>query len=429
MKKLLAKVGLGRPELRAFALYDWANSAFATTIMAGFLPTYYFKVAAAPLEENMRTSYWGFTAAIALAIIAVAAPFLGATADFMRGKKAFLTGFMLTGVIGSMLLLFVEEGDWWYASAVFIVANIGFAGANIFYDALLPHIAKADEIDQVSTSGYAIGYLGGGLLLLVNLAWFLKPELFGFADAGVAIRASFVSVGIWWLLFSIPLLRHVKEPEADANAQHENVFTVGFTRVIKTCKHIMQYKQALIFLIAFLLYSDGIGTIIKMATIFGAEIGIGTTHLIGALALVQFLGVPATFAYGFLAGRMGPKGGIYLGLGIYTVICFLGYFMTAAWQFWCLAGLVAMAQGGTQALSRSLFAVMIPKSKSAEFFSFMSISARFAGIAGPLLFGIVSAHYGGSRLSILFLVAFFIGGAVLLKFVDVEEGRRAAESG
>lgn len=422
----LENLGLHRKELRAWALYDWANSAFATTIMAGFLPTYYFMVAAEPLAQNVRTAYWGYTTAIALAVSAIAAPVLGATADYLRAKKRFLAAFMLLGVFATIMLFLVKTGDWFYASVMFILANIGFAAANIFYDSLLPHVADEAEVDRVSTAGYAIGYLGGGVLLLINLAWYTFPDLFGFPDQSTAIRASFVSVGIWWFVFSIPLLRRVNEPTDEEDIPLASIFTVGFKRVWKTFQEIRQYKQVMIFLVAFWFYSDGIGTIIKMATIFGAEIGIGIPHLIGALALVQFLGVPATFAFGPIARRLGPKGGIFLCLCIYTCICILGYFMQEAWHFWALAALVATAQGGCQALSRSLYAVMIPRRKSAEFFSFISISSRFAGIMGPVLFGIVAQQTGGSRLSILFLIAFFIIGAILLPFVNVEEGRQVA---
>ena len=307
------KLGLGNKEARAWAMYDWANSAFATTIMAGFLPVYYSQVAASHLPDTVATAYWGYTTAIALALIAVLAPVLGAVADYMGAKKRFLAGFMGFGVTFTALLYFIGEGDWLLASAIFIVANIGFAGANVFYEALLPSVARDDEMDRVSTAGYAVGYLGGGVLLALNAAWYLFPESFGFTDDGQAVRASFVSVAIWWALFSLPLFRRVPEPDrrlGEGETVGLNPARVGFSRVLSTLREIRRHRDLFLFLLAFLIYNDGVGTIIKMATIYGDEVGIGTPHLIGALLLVQFVGIPFTFAFGQLAARMSAKNGI-----------------------------------------------------------------------------------------------------------------------
>ena len=425
----LAVLGLHRKELRAWAMYDWANSAFATTIMAAVLPIFYADVAAADLPEHMRTVHWAYTTAIALLIVALISPILGAAADYLGAKKKFLAGFLFIGVAATAMLYFVDRGEWLYASAVFIVANVGFAGGNVFYESLLPHVAKEEEVHRVSTAGYAMGYVGGGVLLAINMAWILKPEIFGMADAGVASRIAFLSVAAWWLLFSIPLFRRVREPAPQLRLGESaglNPVRVGFGRVWTTLKEVRRHRQLFLFLLAFWLYNDGIGTIIKMATLFGKEIGIGTPHLIGALLLVQFVGIPFTFAFGSLAGRIGAKRGIYVALMVYTGISILGYFMTSAWQFWALAGLVALVQGGSQALSRSLYASMVPRSKSSEFFGFYSVSAKFAGVLGPFIFGAVSETVGGSRLSILSLIVFFVAGLILLSRVDVEEGRRVA---
>jgi len=409
-------------------MYDWANSAFYTTVMAAVLPVYYQQVAASTLPESLRLSYWGYTTSIALLIIAVISPILGAAADFLGAKKRFLTFFMGVGVSATALLWFVGEGDWLFASVVFIVANIGVAGSLVFYESLLPHIADRSEIDRVSTAGYAVGYIGGGILLAINLAWILAPETFGLADAGVASRLSMLSVSVWWALFSIPLLRRVPEPPRISRKEEhgQGWIGVGFRRVVHTLKDMKNFKQVFIFLLAFWCYNDGIGTIIKMATIFGADIGIGRNHLIGALLLVQFLGIPFTFAYGALAERIGTKRGIYLALMVYTGICVLGFFMHHAWQFWVLAVLVSTVQGGAQGLSRSLFASMVPRERSSEFFGLFSVSAKFAGIFGPLIFALVNQASGQSRLSIGSLVIFFILGMMLLSRVDVDEGRRVA---
>lgn len=429
-RSILNRLGLDRPELRAWAMYDWANSSFATTIMAAMLPIYFSNVAAGDLPPNIRTAYWGYISGIALALMAVFAPIMGAIADVTGGQKKFLAFFTIVGSLASMGLWFVHRGDWVLASTLFLVGNIGFAGALVFYDSMLPSIARPDEIDRVSAAGFAIGYVGGGVLLALNLAWTLKPELFGFPDKGVAARASFVSVGIWWLIFSIPIWRKVPGLPASRTASEiGHPILIGFKRLTTTAREVSRYKQVVIYLIGFWFYTDGIGTIIKMATMFGAEIGIGETHLIGALLLVQFLGIPATFAFGAFAERLGAKPALMVTLGVYSGICVLGYFMTTAWHFWVLAGLVALVQGGSQALSRSLYAVIVPKSKAAEFFSFNSVFGKFAGILGPFLFGIVAETTGSSRLSILFLVSFFAIGMACLALLDVEEGRRAADEG
>lgn len=423
------RLGLGSRELRAWAMYDWANSAFATTIMAAFLPLYYSQVAASQLPATVATAYWGYTTAIALAIIAVLSPVLGAIADYMGAKKRFLAVFMSFGATFTALLYFVGEGDWRLASAIFIVANIGFAGANVFYEALLPSVARMDDVDRVSTAGYAIGYVGGGVLLALNAAWYLSPESFGFADAGQAVRASFVSAAVWWALFSLPLFRTVREPDRQlrtGEAVGLNPARVGFSRVAATMREIRGHPDLFLFLLAFLIYNDGVGTIIKMAAIYGAEVGIGPGHLIGALLLVQFVGIPFTFTFGQFAARVSAKSGIFVCLVAYSVISVFGFFMSEAWQFWALAVGVAMVQGGIQGLSRSLYASMIPVGRSTEFFGFYSVSSKFAGIAGPLVFATVGLAMGSSTWGILSLVVFFGVGAALLTHVDVEAGQRLA---
>ena len=425
----MQKLGVGRNELRAWAMYDWANSAFATTIMGAFLPIYYAQVAASQLPGEVATAYWGYTTAAALGIIAVLSPVLGAVADYLGAKKRFLGVLMGFGATFTALLYFVGDGEWVLASALFIVANIGFAGANVFYESLLPSVAREDELDQVSTAGFAIGYVGGGVLLAVNALWYLFPGSFGFADETEAVRASFVSVAVWWTLFSLPFFRRVPEPPrrlVHGEAIGLNPVRVGFSRVWETLREIRGHRDLFLFLLAFLVYNDGVGTIIKMASIYGAEIGIETPHLIGALLLVQFVGVPFTLGFGRFAARVSPKTAIYLCLAVYIGISAFGFFMTAAWQFWALALAVAMVQGGVQGLSRSVYASMIPEGRSTEFFGFYSVSSKFAGIAGPLVFALVGQSMGTSRWGILSLVLFFVAGFALLTRVDIEAGRRTA---
>ena len=413
--------------VNAWCMYDWANSAFVTTVMAAVLPPFYSTVAGATLPGNLATVYWAYTTSIALFIGAIMAPILGAIADFAGIKKRLLAIFAAVGIVFTGLLYFVSTGDWLKASIFVIMAEIGFSGANIFYDSLLPHVARPQDIDQVSTKGYAMGYLGGGLLLAINLAMIMFPKMFGLPNAEMAIRVSFLTVAVWWGVFSIPLLRTVPEPPASGDiTEGVNPVVGGFRRLAQTFHDIRRYRELTKFLVAFWLYNDGIGTIIKMATIYGAEIGIGTTDLVGALLLTQFVGVPFSILFGRLARKLGTKSSIFLALGVYTLISIAGYFMSTAWHFWVLAGAVGLVQGGSQALSRSLFGTMVPKTKTAEFFGFYDISSKIAGIAGPFLFGVVGQLTGSSRLSIISLIIFFIGGMLLLTTVNVEEGQRAA---
>ncbi len=412
--------------INAWTMYDWGNSAFATTIMAAVLPVYFASVAGANLPGNQATVIWAYTTSISLLLAAIISPILGAMADFRGSKKTYLNIFLFIGVAATALMYFIGTGDWLLACLLFVFGDIGFAGSIVFYDSLLPHVARPEEIDQVSTKGYAMGYLGGGILLAINLAMILlAPENL----TGLMSRLSFVSVAIWWLVFTIPLWRYVKEPPRRvlAGEEHFSPVQASFSRLRKTFSEITHYRDLSIFLVAFWLYNDGIGTIIKMATIYGAEIGIGQTTLIGTLLMVQFVGIPFAFLFGWLAKRIGTKRSIYLSLLVYTAIAIGGYFMTKAWHFWVLGLAVATVQGGSQALSRSLFGRMVPKSKSAEFFGFFSVSEKFAGIIGPLVFGIVGQIVGHSRLSIVSLVIFFAVGAFLLTKVNEKEGIRVAD--
>jgi len=414
-----------RKVINAWSMYDWANSAFATTIMAAVLPVYYSAIAQPALTRTQSTAYWGYTNSIALLLIALISPILGTIADYRGQKKTYLTYFAFGGITATALMFFITTGDWLLASILFILGNIGFAGANIFYDSLLPHIAKKDDIDQVSTRGFAFGYLGGGILLAVNLAMItFSPDHL----TGLMTRLSLVSVAVWWLIFSIPLLRRVPEPPGKILPDEKliNPVKAGFLRLRDTFREVTKYSELFKFLVAFWLYNDGIGTIIKMATIYGAEIGIDQTSLIGTLLMVQFVGIPFSFAFGWLAKKIGTKSSIYLSLGVYTLISIGGYFMSTPVHFWMLGFAVALVQGGSQALSRSLYGRMVPKAQSAEFFSFYSVSGKFAGIFGPLVFGLVSQMMGNSRLGIISLVIFFIAGGLLLTRVDEEEGIRVA---
>ncbi len=416
---------LKRKEVFGWTMYDWANSAFPMIMMSSILPIYYYKVAGANLPGNHATVYWAYTTSIALFIVALLSPIVGAMADFSGAKKRYLTGFALLGILGSALLYGVYSGDWLKASIFFIIGNVGFAGANVFYDSLLPHVAAENERDMVSAAGYAMGYLGGGLLLAISLGLIMTaPD----EKVGFYTRLSFLLTALWWLVFMIPLWKWVPEPKRRVLPEEVgmNPVQAGFSRLLTTLRKVKRYDELWKFLLAFWLYNDGIGTIIKMATIYGTEIGIDSNTLIATLLMIQFVGIPFSFFFGWLAGKIGTKRAIYITLGVYTLISIGGYFMSQAWHFWLLGFGVATVQGGSQALSRSLFSQMVPKSQSSEFFGFFSVSSKFAGILGPLLFGFVGQLMGSSRLSIVSIVLFFIVGGYILTRVDVEEGMRVA---
>jgi MFS transporter, UMF1 family len=436
-KRFWTRLGLERPELRAWAMYDWAASSVQTTIMVAVFPIYFVKIAGANLPPSAATQRLAAVNTVALIITAFMSPILGAISDYGAMKKRLLAAFMILGAGAVAGMFGIEQGDIGLASVLFTISLIGAAGSFVFYEALLPHIASPNEIDRVSTAGYAVGYIGGGLLLALNLAWIQKPALFGLPSgpgltdsaATLPVRLAFASVAIWWVVFSIPILRRVTEPAARLEPDEhpgESAIRIAFRRLLETFRELRGYRQAFLMLLAFLVYNDGIQTIIKMATAYGTEIGIGQGSLIGAILVVQFVGIPCTFLFGGLARRMGAKRAIFLGLVAYTAISILGYFMKNATHFFILAGLVGMVQGGTQALSRSLFASMIPTHKSGEFFGFFSVFEKFAGIFGPLIFAGAIAATGSSRNAILSVIGFFAVGAALLWAVDVAEGQKAA---
>ena len=418
-------------------MYDWAASAMQTTVMVAVFPIYFVKVAGAGLAEGGATQRLATLNTVALVVIALASPVLGAISDYGGTKKRFIAGFMLLGVGAVAGMFFVQRGDLTLASWLFVLSLIGVAGSFVFYEALLPHLASGPEIDRVSTAGYALGYVGGGLLLALNLAWIQKPAWFGLpagpqlsgAEATLPARLAFLSVAAWWLVFSVPLFRRVPEPPARLEPDErrgESPVRMAFVRLGETFRELRGYRQAFLMLLAFLIYNDGIQTIIKMATAYGTELGIDQSALIGAILLVQFVGIPCSFLFGMLAGRIGAKRALFLGLLAYTAISILGYHMKTAAHFYMLAGLVGMVQGGTQALSRSLFASMVPQHKSGEFFGFFSVFEKFAGIFGPLIFAGTIAATGSSRNAILSVIGFFAVGAAILAFVDLEAGRKEA---
>lgn len=402
-------------------MYDWANSAFACITLAFIFPIYFADVAAAELPVHMRTASFGYITGIALVCIAIASPIFGAIADFLNIRKKLLILLMLLGATSCLCMYFIHKGDFILASVLFVIGNIGFAGGNVFYESLLPLVAKRGDIDRLSIAGYALGYLGGGVLFALCIVMILNWQYLGLSDRGHAVRISLASVGVWWVAFAIPLIKNIKETKPSQNV-HLTLFSAtkrSFRQIKNTLIDLPSHREIFLFLLAFWFYMDGVGTIIKMAAIYGREIGISASHLMGAGLTVQFLGMPFTFLFGYIAAKWSSKTGLYITLVVYMIICCFGYFMNAPWHFWLLAIMVSMVQGGCQALSRSIFSNLIPKDRSAEFFAFYSVSSRFAGIIGPLLFGGIAQFTGNSRSSILFLIFFFAIGILILRKLDL----------
>ena len=430
---VLQRLALDKPEIRAWAMYDWAISAVQTTVMVAIFPIFYIQVAGADAGGTKASQWWAISNGIAIAIVAVLSPILGALADFTAAKKKLLAVSTAIGVCACAGLYFVERGDLWLASTLFVVVAMGASAAVVFYDALLPHIAPPDAVDRVSSVAYAIGYLGGGLLLAANLAVILQPQWFGLgdADATLPVRLSMVSVAVWWLLFSIPLFRRVPEPprrlEQDERAG-ENPIRVAFVRLMETLRELRAFKHAFLMLIAFLIYNDGIATFQRMATAYGTELGIPREALISAILIVQFVAVPATILFGMLAKWIGAKRSIFAGLLVFLIVSVIAFFMTTATHFYILAALIGLVQGGTQALSRSLFATLIPRYKSGEFFGFYSVFSKFAGIFAPFVFAGIIGATGSSRNAVLSVSLFFLVGGAVLLFVNVDEGARRARA-
>lgn len=413
-------------QLRYWMLYDWANSAFATTMLAAVLPIYYQTVAGKGLEQ--ASSYWGFTQTIAMLLVALSAPVLGAMADLSQRRMAFLRVFAYMGALSCVAMSFAGEGDWVLVSLLFIVGTLGFSGGNTFYDSLLPQLAPPEHRDEVSAKGYMYGYIGGGVLLALNIVMLEKFAWFGLPDKIAATQAVFITVGLWWFVFSLPLFRSLKDPVSVRSKPVGFYVKEGFGRVGMTIRRLPKYPELFKYLLAFWFFNDGISTIISMSAIYGAELGIGTTHLIVALLITQFVGIPFTFLFAKYARKIGSKRALYGSLLAYMVIVGMGYFMQNALHFYLLAFMVGIVQGGSQAVARSIYSQMVPKAYAAQFFGFFSLSGKVSASIGPAVFGTVGLLTGSTRTAILSILAFFIIGIILLRFVNIEKGRQEAES-
>ncbi|MGB5606933.1 MAG: MFS transporter [Gammaproteobacteria bacterium] len=404
-----------------WALYDWANSAFATTVMAGFFPVFFKQYWNAGLDPATSTFRLGMVNSLASLVIVLLAPLLGAMADHMSRRKAMLLAFAFLGALMTAGLYLVEAGDWVLASALYVMAVIGFSGSNIFYDSLLPFVTRTDRVDQTSALGFALGYLGGGLLLAVNVLMTLHPDWFGIADASHAVRLSFLIVAVWWLVFSLPLLLLVEEPDGARRPLAPAVVVAGVQRVWQTLHEVRKLRNAWLFLIAYWLYIDGVDIIVRMAVDYGLSLGFDHKDLISALLITQFTGFPAALLFGWLGSRIGAKAGIFIALSIYVLVTVGGSLMTEVTDFYTLAFLIGLAQGGIQALSRSLYTRLIPAGRSAEFFGFYNMLGKFAAILGPAMMGLVGALSGSPRIGILSLLVLFLGGAGVLMMVRINK--------
>ncbi len=405
----------------AWAFYDWANSAYVTTVIAGFFPVFFKEYFSANVDVTVSTAQLGFTNSISSLIIVLMAPLLGAIADVGGLRKRFLFLFAYLGILMSASLSFVEEGAWEAAVFVYVLGNIGFLGSNIFYDSLLTTVSKEEEVDLVSGLGFALGYLGGGILFAFNVWMVQDPAFFGLDSSIEAVKISFISVALWWMLFSLPLLLFVKEKKNVEDKGTVQIISEGYRRLAGTIKKIIHLKGLLVFLVAYWLYIDGIGTIIRMAVDYGMAIGFDSKKLILALLIVQFVGFPATLIFAKLAQMWDTKKAILLGIGIYLFITIWAVFIDKIHEFYILAGMIALVQGGVQALSRSYYSKMIPKEHAAEFFGFYNLLGKNATILGPLLIGMVTLITESSRVGIASVAIFFILGGILLLKVDAKK--------
>jgi UMF1 family MFS transporter len=407
----------------AWAFYDWANSAFATTVVAGFFPVFFKDFWNKGVPDTVSTARLAFSLSAAGILVAILAPILGSLADQGAGRKKMLAIAASVAILATAALPFVPQPAWLAAAALYVVAYVAWLSSCVFYDSLIVVVSTPRTVDRVSGFGFALGYLGGGLLFAFNVAMVQKPELFGLADKGAAVRVSFLTVAVWWALFSLPLLLRVPEPGTGARVPLGVAARRGFEELSATFHKVRRYRNVLAFLVAYWLYIDGVDTVITMAVDYGKSLGFGTGELISSLLLVQFVAFPCAWAFGWMGQRFGTRRLILAGLCVYVVVTILAVNLrTTPWnilgfevsQFAGLAFLIGTVQGGVQALSRALYSRLIPENAAAEFFGFYNMVGRFAAIIGPVLIGTVGHATGNPRAGIGSIALLLVGGGLLL---------------
>ena len=407
---------------QSWVLYDWANSVFSTTVMAGFFPVFFKQYWSDGIDATTSTAYLGFANAISAALIALALPLLGAIADVRPWKKELVFLFTVFGSTTTMLLGFVGKGAYVEAAILYALAAAAFNGACSIYDSLLPSVSDEQNADTVSAFGYALGYLGGGILFTVNILMYRHPEWFGLAAGVDGIRWSFFTVALWWVAFSIPMFLFVRElcPVKERIPVSE-AFSESI-RVLKgTVSHILHHRPLLYFMIGYWLYIDGVYSVVKMAIDYGVAIGFQSSELIVALLVTQYVGFPAAIVYSALGRKYGTRRAILVGLAGYMIVVVWASLMSKPWEFYALAVFIGLVQGGVQALSRSYFVKLIPADRSGEYFGLLNLVGRFSSIFGPALVGTVALLTESSRLSMASLLVLFVGGAFFLLKVEESE--------
>jgi MFS transporter, UMF1 family len=408
---------LSKPVI-AWAFYDWANSAFATTVMVAFFPVFFKQYWGNDLSETQSTFWLGMANTGASLLLAILAPLLGTLGDRGGSRLKFLLAFTVIGVLSTAGLWFVAQGEWQWAALLFAIGSVGFWGGIIFYDSLLMDVAPHDRLDAVSGVGYSLGYLGGGVLLVINVLMFLQPALFGFADAAAAVKASFITVAVWWALFAIPIFRVVKEraPVGARGTLSLAAVRESFAELVKTAREVRRYRAVAFFLLAYWMYIDGVNTIQKMAVDYGLALGLNSSSLIQAIVIVQFVGFPAALVFGWIGQRISPLVGIFICIATYAAITVYATVLSTANEFYVIAAVTGCVQGGIQSLSRSYYGRLIPRDRAGEFFGFYNMMSKFAAVLGPALMGTTALVTGQPRTAILSIVVLFIGGAALLVY-------------
>lgn len=412
------------PRERSWILYDVANSAFVLVIITTVMPIFFKDVASHGVPGAVSTANWGFANSAASMILALLAPILGTIGDYRNYKKKFLVFFIGLGIVFTLFLTTVSPGSWLLCLLLFVMARVGFSGANIFYDSFITDITPKERMDWISALGYGWGYIGSvaPFVAVIGLMVWGQSRGEGIEMVLGPMRLGFVIVALWWAAFSIPLIKNVQQVHFIPKDEHP--VKESFKRLARTFADIRKYRQAFLFLLAYFFYIDGVDTIITMAAAYGRDIGLGISMLLAAILMIQIVAFPMALWFGKLAGRFGARNMIHGGIAIYAVITLMGFVLpflsslkAKTALFWCLAFLVASSQGGIQALSRSYFGRLIPADRSAEFFGFYNIFGKFAAITGPLLMGVISRFAGDSRYGILSIMLLFIIGGILLKQV------------